>query len=136
MNKKFWGLVHRSSFIVHRFEAVAQSAQIVFAHESFENLWPREKPETFAEKSAATKTMQLGFIGERSRLQFLHSEKIGKLRMLAVEDRTRFADVVLPPRERVDAHPVVVACDCSGVVVDPQALPLQPVRKFDVFPCG
>src|ERR1700680_4897362 len=138
MKKKFWGrfIVHRSSFIVHRFQSIAQSPQVVLAHELLEDLWPRQESEAFAEESAAAETMEMPVVGERARLKLLNAEKIGELRMLAVENRSRLADRVLPPSEGIDAHPMVMPRDRSGVVLDAQALSLQAVRQLDVFPGG
>src|SRR5438445_7031365 len=116
--------IHPSSLIPHPFQSVSKPSQVMFAHQSHEDLRPGEKSKAFAEESAAAKAMEVRFVGQCSRLQLLHAEKIGELRMLAVEDGSRFADRILPPRERVDAHAVVVARDCSGVVLDPQTLQL------------
>src|SRR5207253_9582835 len=98
----------------------------MFAHELLENLRTGQKSKTFAEERAATEAMKAGFVGQCAGLQFLHTEKIGQLRMFAIEDRSRFADRALASGERVDVHPLVVARDRVGAVVEACVLPVQP----------
>ena len=51
--------VHRSSFIVHRFEPVSQPSQVVLAHQSLEDFRPGQESKAFAEESAAAKAMEM-----------------------------------------------------------------------------
>src|SRR5712691_7053193 len=56
--------------------------------------------------------------------------------MLAIEDRSRFSDGILPPGKRVDIHLGVMARNRLRGVADFQSPRLQPVRQLDVLPRG
>src|SRR5687767_14716281 len=102
------------------FEAVAQAAEVVLTHERLEYRGPRQDAEALAETRLAAEPGELRLVGEAPRMQLVHAEEVPELGMLAVEDRPRLADRVLPPGEGVDAHRVVVAGDGVRVVADLQ----------------
>src|SRR5688500_839847 len=106
------------------------------AHERLEEGRSREEAEPFTETCSAPQLGQLRFIGERARLELVDAEEVSELGMLLVENRARLADRVLTPRERVDVHRMVVPRDRALVVVDLQALRIEPIGELDVFPRG
>src|SRR5215208_2594649 len=59
---------------------------------------------------------------------------MSELGMLPIKNRARLADCVLPPRERIDIHLVIVPRDSLGVVSNLQSAPLEPIRQLDVLP--
>src|SRR5436190_7478833 len=94
----------------------------------------RKEPNPLTEPCAPAEPRQLALIREPASLQLVDSEEMPKLGVLAIEDRARLSDRVLPPGERIDIHLMVVACYRGRVVVDLQAARLEPVRELDVLP--
>src|ERR1041384_6693144 len=106
----------------------------MLAHQRLEYLRPRQQAEAFAEAGAAAQLREGVLVRERARLQLVHAEEVTELGVLAVENRPRLPHCVLPARERVDAHRVVVPRPRLGVVAYLKAELVEPVRELDVLP--
>src|SRR5438093_13029299 len=83
-------------------QPVLQPAKIMLAHQFLEDIIVCQKTKSLAQPGATAEPRELVLIGEHARLELVHAEEVAELGMLAIENRSRFADCVLPPRERVD----------------------------------
>src|SRR5947207_9800032 len=68
-----------------RSESVAESAQVMLAHQRLEHLRPCEQAEALAEVGAAAQFGERALVGERSLRQLVHAEEVAELGVLAVE---------------------------------------------------
>src|SRR3954452_24352946 len=100
---------------------IPQSPQVMLAHQRLENSIRRQHTKPFAEPRAAAEVREPSLVRERPRFELVDAEEARQFGMLAVEDRAGTADRVLPPRERVDCHRVVVTRDRVRVVANLQA---------------
>src|SRR5260370_29593565 len=119
------------SSVMNISQTVPQPHQIVFTHQFLENMIVREKPKSFAETRAAAQSRKLTGVGQTARIELVNAEEVSELRVLAIENRARLSNRVLPPRERIDIHVVIVARNRVCVGSDLQSAPFQPVRQLD-----
>ena len=83
--------------------------------------------------SGAAQFRELRFVRERTRGELVYAEEVAELGMLLVEDCARLADGVLPPRERVDVHRMVMPRHGALVVADLQSLCIEAIGELDAM---
>src|SRR5262245_30780116 len=106
-------------------QSVADAAKVVLPHQPLNNSVPRHLPQPLPPLRAPGQPYQLVVAGGRSFV--VHAEEVPELGVLAVEDRAGLADRVLPPRERLDAHRMVMPGHRLRVVADLQAEGIETV---------
>src|SRR5207248_1703304 len=110
-------------------EPIFQPPKIVLSHQSFKDVVGRQNAKPLTESRPAPKPLELLRVGEAPRIELVHAEEVAELGMFPIENRSRFADGVLPPGKRVDVHAVIVPRDRFGVVMNLQSASIEPVRQ-------
>src|SRR5437763_1418184 len=106
----------------------------MLAHQLLKDIVAREKSESLAEPRAAAEAGELTLVGKTARLQLMHAEKMSELGVLAIENRARLPDAVLPSGKSVDVHRMVVPRNRLRVVADLQSARFEAVGKLDILP--